>query len=62
MVFVEQPLASPGSVKYLKHGDVKTQVMTNITYKKIYCVPEGGLKPPIFGLGDRRLIHWAIGL
>ena len=23
------------------------------------CVPEGGLEPPIFGLGDRRLIHWA---
>ena len=22
-------------------------------------VPEGGLEPPIFGLGDRRLIHWA---
>ena len=22
-------------------------------------VPTGGLEPPIFGLGDRRLIHWA---
>ena len=21
------------------------------------CVPTGGLEPPIFGLGDRRLIH-----
>jgi hypothetical protein len=25
--------------------------------KKI--LPTGGLEPPIFGLGDRRLIHWA---
>ena len=23
------------------------------------CIPTGGLEPPIFGLGDRRLIHWA---
>ena len=23
------------------------------------CLPSGGLEPPIFGLGDRRLIHWA---
>jgi hypothetical protein len=22
-------------------------------------LPTGGLEPPIFGLGDRRLIHWA---
>ena len=22
-------------------------------------IPSGGLEPPIFGLGDRRLIHWA---
>ena len=22
-------------------------------------LPSGGLEPPIFGLGDRRLIHWA---
>ena len=26
---------------------------------KNVIVPEGGLEPPIFGLGDRRLIHWA---
>ena len=27
--------------------------------KQKHVVPEGGLEPPIFGLGDRRLIHWA---
>ena len=26
---------------------------------KTGSVPMGGLEPPIFGLGDRRLIHWA---
>ena len=25
--------------------------------KQNVCVPTGGLEPPIFGLGDRRLIH-----
>ena len=31
---------------------------SKIAYKcKNYFVPMGGLEPPIFGLGDRRLIH-----
>ena len=31
--------------------------MSSLITKQV--VPEGGLEPPIFGLGDRRLIHWA---
>ena len=30
-----------------------------IRWCKKVLVPTGGLEPPIFGLGDRRLIHWA---
>ena len=30
-----------------------------LTTEKKVCIPTGGLEPPIFGLGDRRLIHWA---
>ena len=31
--------------------------MIAIVTDKTYYVPTGGLEPPIFGLGDRRLIH-----
>ena len=30
----------------------------NEDYQNVF-LPTGGLEPPIFGLGDRRLIHWA---
>ena len=34
-----------------------TEAIERIRTKTV--LPTGGLEPPIFGLGDRRLIHWA---
>ena len=36
-------------------ANLKVKVLS--MYEKL--LPTGGLEPPIFGLGDRRLIHWA---
>ena len=50
-------------VPYFKPETYSNSV--RMTIKKIYhlfekvSLPTGGLEPPIFGLGDRRLIHWA---
>ena len=35
----------------------KWQQPVRVLYAKLFFVPTGGLEPPIFGLGDRRLIH-----
>ena len=42
----------------LKGKRIKDEPCKMRCCKKV-LVPTGGLEPPIFGLGDRRLIHWA---
>jgi hypothetical protein len=40
-------------------AEIRTEQLNMIqtTETKGHHVPTGGLEPPIFGLGDRRLIH-----
>ena len=40
----------------LRYGGTVVGLPTIFPVRKMF-VPTGGLEPPIFGLGDRRLIH-----
>ena len=52
------PLYTAGLILYLIHYKGQNVDNTkNVDNPKKVTVPTGGLEPPIFGLGDRRLIH-----
>ena len=49
------PLGPQGTTKVVvAHSTAAVCRSSTPTYKNL---PTGGLEPPIFGLGDRRLIH-----
>ena len=40
-------------------ADITIKENCKAKYNQIYCLPTARLELAIFGLGDRRLIHWA---